>query len=482
MPLIIGATAATATASLIPNSCRWNPSDTPKLERTFGAGGDIKTYTISVWFKRCGIGANQVILQAYGASDSYVAGLKLTSGDQLQFDVWDNGDTCTLKTDRVLRDVSAWYHCVIAFDSTNTSAKMWINGVLQTSWASETQPSLNADGLFNTSGFYYVIGMHRGGGSQFDGYIADPILIDATAYDNTDFGEFDTDSPGIWKPIDVSGLTFGTQGAFLNFADSADLVNDVSGNGNDLTNTNLVAADQSQDSPVNNFCTLNSENLPTSNAPAFTQGNTYVVTPNAGSAYFGGTTTIGLSSGKWYWETYCVSALAAAVVGVYTDPNDAALNNRQPGYSTYDWAYEYDGTIISGNVDQDTGMGSWTSGDYIGTYLDLDNLKIYWAKDGVIINSGTGWTITAASLIAPYSSPGAYFPGCADQETTSSTFAYNFGNGAFGDTVLTGTTYADADGYGIFKYSPNDGGSASFDSSAKDFMAICTKNLAAYGG
>jgi hypothetical protein len=187
---------------------------------------------------------------------------------------------------------------------------------------------------------------------------------------------------------------------------------------------------------------------------------------------------MGLSSGKWYWETYSVSALAAAVVGVYTDPGDAALNGRQPGYSTYDWGYEYNGTIISNNVDQDTGMGSWSSGDYIGTYLDLDNNKIYWALNGTIINSGTGWDITASSTIPS----GGYFPGCADQETTASTFAFNFGNGSFGSINLTGTVYADNDGYGIFKYSPNDGGSASFDSAAKNFMAICTKNLGAYGG
>jgi len=305
-------------------------------------------------------------------------------------------------------------------------------------------------------------------------YMAEFVAIDGQMLDHTSFGEFDEDSPTIWKPKDVSGLTFGNNGFWLDFEDSSALGNDVSGNNNDFTATNLAAADQCKDSPTNNFATLNPLNVPTSNAPTFSEGNTYVVTMNAASKYFGGTTTIGLSSGKWYWETYSISALAAAVVGVYTDPGDAALNGRQPGYSTYDWAYQYNGTITSNNSNQDTGMGNWTTDDIIGTYLDLDNNKIYWAKNGTLINSGTGWDITAAAS----TTHGFYYPGCADQETTASTFAFNFGNGQFGGTAVSSGN-ADANGYGNFEYDPSSG---TFDGASKDFLAICTKNLGSDGG
>ena len=62
---------------------------------------------------------------------------------------------------------------------------------------------------------------------------------------------------GIWKPIDVSGLTFGTNGFYLDFEDSSALGNDVSGNDNDFTVNNLTAIDQSTDTCTNNFATWN---------------------------------------------------------------------------------------------------------------------------------------------------------------------------------------------------------------------------------
>jgi hypothetical protein len=86
--------------------------------------------------------------------------------------------------------------------------------------------------------------------------MSEVILIDGTALDSTSFGEFDEDS-GIWKPISVSGLTFGTNGFYLDFEDSAALGDDVSGNGNDFTVNNLTAIDQTTDTPTNNFATLN---------------------------------------------------------------------------------------------------------------------------------------------------------------------------------------------------------------------------------
>ena len=46
----------------------------------------------------------------------------------------------------------------------------------------------------------------------FDGYLAEFCFIDGSALAPTEFGEYDEDTPTIWKPKDVSGLTFGTNG------------------------------------------------------------------------------------------------------------------------------------------------------------------------------------------------------------------------------------------------------------------------------
>ena len=495
MPLILGAQSAVSTGYSIDNSCRFNSASSAQLKRTAGTATDPEKYTFSCWVKRGSFPATNMQLIACEPNASEREWLFFVDTNQWLKYMGHISPTASknIITTQRFRDVAAWCHVVLIFDSAQAVAanrtKLYVNGTQITNLAGDSSTAAyviqNADSPLNTSGNVFCVGAnwnyHSGGYAEgfYNGYMAEVFFCDGQALTPSSFGEFNEDSPTIWQPIDCSGdLTFGDNGFYLNFSDSADLGADSSGNSNDFALTNIAAVDQCEDSPTNNFTTLNPLNVPASNAPTFSEGATYVVTPNAASSYFGGTTTLGLSSGKWYWETYSVSALAAAVVGVYTNPGDAAYNSRQPGYSTYDWAYEYDGTIISNNVDQDTGMGSWSSGDYIGTYLDLDNNKIYWALNGTIINSGTGWDITAAAS----TTHGFYYPGCADQETTASTFAFNFGNGSFGNINLTGTVYADNDGYGIFKYSPNDGGSASFDSAAKNFMAICTKNLGKYGG
>ena len=93
------------------------------------------------------------------------------------------------------------------------------------------------------------------GANDLGGYLAEVVLLDGTAASPTSFGEVDEDS-GIWKPIDVSGLTFGSQGFYLNFSNASSSGEDFSGNNNDLLDSNLSASDQATDTPTNNFATL----------------------------------------------------------------------------------------------------------------------------------------------------------------------------------------------------------------------------------
>ena len=97
----------------------------------------------------------------------------------------------------------------------------------------------------------------QGSQNYCNGYAAEVVFIDGQQLTPSSFGEYDEDSPTIWKPKDVSGLTFGSDGAYLDFEDSGDLDDDESGNTNDYTATNLAATDQSTDTPTNNFCTMN---------------------------------------------------------------------------------------------------------------------------------------------------------------------------------------------------------------------------------
>ena len=103
--------------------------------------------------------------------------------------------------------------------------------------------------------------------------MAEVCFIDGQQLTPTSFGEFDEDSPTIWKPKDVSGLTFGNNGFYLDFENSSSLGADVSGNGNNFTLNNLTSIDQTTDTCTNNFATLNPLQTDHSGNTAFSEGN-----------------------------------------------------------------------------------------------------------------------------------------------------------------------------------------------------------------
>jgi hypothetical protein len=285
--------------------------------------------------------------------------------------------------------------------------------------------------------------------------------------DPTSFGEFDEDS-GIWKPIDVSGLTFGTNGFYLDFEDSAALGDDVSGNGNDFTVNNLTAIDQTTDTPTNNFATYNPL-INTQNIPTFAEGNLQAATTGAGVN--GGFSTTGMSSGKWYAE-FKLSAHSGTnrcVIGVTSNPAEENRNNQYLGQTAASYSYSAEiGRKYYNNTAASYG-DSYTTNDIIGIALDLDNLKIYFSKNGTWQNSGdpeSGATGTGAAftVTAPSSTTtGFYFFGEGDESGTHSvTVQANFGNAPY--TISSGNT--DGNGYGNFEYAVPSG-----------YLSLCTANL-----
>ena len=160
---------------------------------------------------------------------------------------------------------------------------------------------------------------------------------------------------------------------------------------------------------------------------------------------------------------------------------DIVQKTTAAGTELGDTAYEYalfaeDGKIRTNNANAAYGSTAASQNDIIQCYLDLTANKIYFAVNDTIENSGTGFTITAASLTPA----GIYLP-AAGYWGAAASFDWNFGNGYFGTTAVT-SAVADEGGVGAFEYDPSRGGAAIFDSSAKDFRAICTKNLYTYGG
>ena len=481
MPLILGTNSIKDTGYDVANSCRFDGTSA-YLHKATSSGNNTK-YTFSAWIKRSSSGSQYPrIFGSHTNAGSYVRLNFNRAADGEQFHLYHetSGGASTLLTNRLFRDPTAWMHILVAVDSTDGTAndrmKIYINGVQETSFATRSNPSQNADMCINNSSSTLTVGKKEFPAETsdfFDGYMAEVHYIDGTAYAPTDFGEFD--DSGIWKPIEVSGISYGTNGFYLDFEDSANLGNDANG-GTDLTEVNLTAADQTPDTCTNNFATLNPLGF-AGTIPTFSQGNLNVVVGVGASLY--SVPTIGVSSGKWYVE----GELEAATINSGTYYVDYGFHDRTDslGQSLYVsdgrmfWLSSWDGKINyrtggSTTTGLVTGLATLTPGDFFQLYLDMDNELMYWGKNGSLLNS------TGVSFNGKESLTGEYFFAFGDQYTNGShEYAVNFGQGSIDGTAVS--NYNDANGYGNFKYNPT----VTTDEGSKDFLALCTKNLAEYG-
>ena len=473
MPLILGTNSIKDTGYDVANSLRFDDGSSDSLQRTPGSSGNRRTWTFSTWFKRGNIGSSQWILDAYGGSGDEFH-IYISSGNAIGIYTIGGGfgSNLSISTNNLVRDVSAWYNLVVRCDTTQSTAsdrlRIYLNGV-EASYGTYNNFTLNGEGQVNEASTVHYLG-RRNAGDSFDGYFAETVLVDGLSLDPTSFGEFDSDSPTIWKPIDVSGLTFGTNGFYLDFENASSLGADVSGNSNNFTVNNLTSVDQSSDSCTNNFATLNPLDA-YYEASTFSEGNLKIVTESSGYSY--NTSTIGLTTGKWYCEVYIEatphSGTKDSMIGVAGRMSEADLGYLGLYSDTYG-IYGGNGNIYNGGSGSSYGV-SHTTGDIIGIYLDLDNNKLYFAKNGTLMNSGTGKDITAVSN----TTAGAYFMVAADfYNGSSGTYRVNFGNPIYS----LSSANADANGFGSFEYDPSSG---TFDGSSKDFLAINTKNLAEFG-
>ena len=470
--LIPGTNSIKDTGYDVANSLRFNGASSDDLVRTPSSSGYNNKNTLSVWLKRSRIGEEDFIIYGFGGSANR-SKITFLDNDKLQINtIVSSSNSLVYETTRKFRDISAWYHIVIAFDSTLSTAgdrvRLYINGTEETSFSTETHMGQNTSNFLSTSGTPVYIGS-QASGNYFDGYMAEFVFIDGQQLDATSFGEFDSDSPTIWKPKDVSGLTFGTNGFHLDFENASSLGADVSGNSNNFTVNNLTSVDQSIDTCTNNFPTGNILLRPHSNI-TFSDGN--LTATEGGSDWGSIISTIGASSGKWYAEVKCTSGAATYFfTGIASEDAlmDTAGTAGFAGKFNYGVGYKENGQYRS---DPSQG-GSYSSygnsygdGDIIGIALDLDNSKLYFSKNGTFQNSGvptSGSTGTGAISITATSTAGNYF---FVASPNTSTVQFNFGSPPY--SISSGNS--DANGFGNFEYSVPSG-----------YFALCTKNLAEFG-
>jgi|5_EtaG_2_1085323.scaffolds.fasta_scaffold12167_2 hypothetical protein len=456
----------------VDHSLRFDGGSSDYLERTPSSSGNRRTFTLSVWIKKSENG-DQVI---FGAGNSG------SNKDQIYFrfpsDVTENtldvlfyqssSVALQLRTTQYFRDPSAWLHFVISIDTTQSTssnrAKIYLNGNQITNFSTETYPSQNLESLINSTVSHKIGVDQNGSGNGMNGYFSEMVFVDGQQLDATSFGEFDSNT-NIWKPKDVSGLTFGTNGFYLNVPgpstgqNANGLGGDSSGNGNHFASSGLSAEDRSTDTCTNNFATMN----PLANfrqQSTFSEGNLKLVTASSPYSYNIG--TFGVASGKWYWEIKYVSATGdphnLGHFGI-SGKGEPDASNHILGYYSTDYGIT-NNELYNNNSATSSSVYAISIGDTLGFALDLDSgtntLKFY--------RNGSEKVTTNIS-----SSPesGFYFPAVGFAYSAGSgTFELNFGSPPY--SISSGN--ADGNGYGNFEYSVPSG-----------YYSLCTKNLAEYG-
>jgi len=440
------------------------------LSRTPSSNGNKKTFTISSWVKISTTSSEKSISHAGTTGGNYTL-FDFNSSNQLRA-IWTSGGStlANVSTNAVYRDTNAWYHVVFAVDTTQATSsdriKFYVNGEQITSFSSSTYPSQNTDTFHNDTSYANNVGKYIStGGSDtsfFDGSMGHYHFIDGTAYDASAFGETDA-TTGIWKPKTAPSVTYGTNGFFLKFENSGSMGTDSSGNVNNFSvNGNLT---QTIDTPSNVFATLNTLIKPTTDNLTIENGN-LSRTNGTSAAWTQIYTTIGASSGKWYFEAKIDSTSNSdgflfGIADVDSFNNSSGVNI---GTVTRNYLYQSNGNKRTSGTDTSFG-DTLTTGDIVGVAFDLDNNYIYFSKNGTWQNSGdptsgASGTGSAFSITSGYT----YCPAFATYYTTDD-FSANFGNGYFGTTAVSSAENPD-DGIGIFEYDVPTG-----------YKALCTKSI-----
>jgi len=436
MSIIQGTSKAAGGGYTIENSVRLD--GVADMSRTVASNGNLRTWSWSFWVKRSGLGTNgglgfniggtyvdannRSIVRFYssgnGTDDFYWAE---RSGGAWREDQW---------TDAQYRDPSAWYHILLVWDTdggTTPRARRYINGVQITDLGGSPAAAANVDSGTNQAGTFQLFDQAGFPGREFEGYCAEMHFADGTALAPTDFGEFNTD--GVWVAKEVTGVTYGSNGFYLDFADSADLGKDVSGNGNNFTSSGLATTDQMLDTPTLNYCTLSPLDKFGSGL-TLSDGNLRAV-PSA-SAYCNNHGTFYVNSGKWVFEVKHTTVFGEAC-------GWSPMGERIAGSSNRGYFMLADGRAYINTSNQGTKGASLASGDYRYIFYDADLEAMWFAHVDVSSSNALVYDNSATKAeIEAGTTTNAVFTSIQDVDfapgvwmDTSGVIEVNFGQSSF---------------------------------------------------
>lgn len=400
--MLLGASGASGYN--IDKSLRFRASASASLNRTLVASNRNK-WTFNQIFKRGSLNSISTLFSS-GSSNSNYTEIRFNADNTFTYISFDTATTyINLTTSQVFRDPASWYHICISYDDAQATAsnrlKIYINGNQITAFSTATYPPQNYQDFINGA-FSHTIGRFGpSAGDYFDGYMAETYFIDGQALTPASFGETNA-LTGVWQPKAYTG-TYGTNGFYLDFETTtsvAALGNDKSGNGNTWTVNNIsltagVTYDSMTDVPTltsataANYAVMN----PLSSSTGLTVSNANLTTTYASGTWNVSRSSIGMTSGKWYWEVTAGGAnnnfigIANGSAGL-TDA--LGVNSNSAGWN-FGGAFHYNGTNVGFGV-------SWTTGDIIGVAFDADTNIIKFYKNNVVVNSSGNSTFVTGGL------------------------------------------------------------------------------------
>jgi len=421
------------------------------IQRTTGSGDNRRKFTYSFWVKLADLtGENKVFI--YGTSGTE-GGININYPNDGKWNFYDyqsNGYTYQLVPNRLFRDTNGYYHVTVAVDTTQATSsnrvKIWINGVQETSFATETYPSQNAEMACNNSNLF-SLGNCPTQSNYFSGIVSHVHFSDGYAYQASDFGSTDA-TTGEWQINTSPNISYGSQGFFI--LKDGNSLTDQSPNSNDFSTVSGTLT-KSEDNPSNVFATFNPL------IGLHSNGGTLVPNLEAGNtdAWYNSTqwriaqSTLATSSGKYYAEFKQSNDYGTdyAYIGIW---DIDAYAQKITGYPLLSdmancFGFRNDTGDVYASGSASSYGSSWTTNDIIGIALDCDNNKLYFSKNGTWQNSanpsnGTGGvSITADKTYA------------MGLHLYNSAYRVNFGNGYFGTTAVS-SAGTNASGIGIFEY------------------------------
>ena len=429
------------------------------IHRTPAGAGSSTVFTLSYWVKRAKLGAIQTLYSAGSANKG-----KFVFNAEDQLEVSDDGSD-VVKTTRLFRDVGAWYHIVLAYDtgaSGTDKVKIYVNGVQETAYATDNRSTAGSLNYVNAAE-PQNIGADTS--NPFYGEMSHVQMVDGAQLAPTEFGEVDATS-GIWKIKTSCYATPGTNGFCLKMEDRTNL--DLDSSSNAFTWTTSGDVTPTYDNPSNNFATLNPLTVDDGGAKTYSNGNTTVA--ETANSWTSAHSSLAVAAGKWYFESKFI--LTSSTEGYFGCASVPEINAKSSstfylGSGASMGYYTTDGNVDKGSVSSSYG-NVVTTGQIMGLALDITNELAYFSINGVWQNSADPVAGSGGVSFPSGMTDGEYI--CLSASPNQSYWECNFGNGYFGTTAVASTNADDA-GIGSFEYDVPTG-----------YYALCTKNIKAYGG